>query len=353
MNWLVMMPLLMMGAAPVQDTTQPYVLSADRMRVRAVDQDKITWLYGQVEIIHGSTILRGDTARISNKTQKASVWGRVTILDKTMQIKARKADYLKPISRANLYGRPRLNDAGWDLTADSMAYSRALSKSYAYGRVEMCDSSRQNWVFGDYGEYWHDRGYGFVTGRPRMEIRDKKNPAKASLINSDKMEVFQKEQLALASGNVSFAQDSLWASCGRMSYFKEQGRLILEEAPAIWRLDSRITGRTVEMNLKGDTLRHAVVRDSAVLRQFAPASADTDLISSDSLWAEFDGNKLTYAHTWGNVFARYHHQDRSKTTGKNLSQGREMQFYFSQGKPCRVLIEQGARGAYSTREEAP
>jgi lipopolysaccharide transport protein LptA len=353
MTGISLLAFLLSVASPVQDTTQPYALSADKMRVQAVDGDKITWLYGHVEIVHGSTILKGDTARISNKTQKASVWGRVTILDKSMQIKAKKADYSKPISRANLYGRPRLNDAGWDLSADSMAYSRVLSKSYAYGHVEMCDSSRQNWLFGDYGEYWHDRGYGFVTGSPRMEIRDKKNSAKTSMINSEKMEVFQDRQLALATGSVSFAQDSLWASCGRMSYFKEQGRLVLEEAPAIWRLDSRITGRMVEMNLKGDTLRSAMVRDSSSIMQFTAASGDTDLISSDSLWAEFDGNKLSYAHAWGNVFARYHHRERGKTTGKNLSQGQEMQFYFNQGKPSRVLIEKGARGAYSSREDMP
>ena len=78
------------GAVPGSDTTQPYVLSAGNMKIQQLGEDKITWLYGQVEIIHGSTVLKGDTARISTLTEKASVWGKVTIYDRTVKITGRR-----------------------------------------------------------------------------------------------------------------------------------------------------------------------------------------------------------------------------------------------------------------------
>jgi len=336
---------------PLADTTQPYVLSADNMKIQQLGDDKITWLYGQVEIIHGSTILKGDTARISTLTEKASVWGRVTIYDKTVKITGRRADYLKPTGRASVFGRPRLNDAGWDLTADSLAYSRPLAKSYAYGQVEMIDSSQHNKLYGDYGEYWHDQGYGFVIGRARMESYDKKNRTKKSVITSNKMEVFQASGLAVATDSVRFAQDSLWAACGKMTYFKTAGRMMLEQEPSVWRRDALISGRLMELDLRGDTLRNAWVRDSAMVRQFTEASPDTDIITCDSLKADFDQGQMSYVHAWGRVWCQYHRRQKENSSGRNLAQGQEMEFFMSQGKTQRILMNKKAKGAYHSRED--
>lgn len=353
MNILALLLLAGLGAAPkpVADTTQPYVLSADNMKIQQVGEDKITWLYGQVEIIHGSTILKGDTARISTLTQKASVWGKVTILDRTVKITGRKADYIKPTGRASVFGRPRLNDAGWDLTADSLAYSRPQAKSYAYGRVEMIDSTQHNKLYGNYGEYWHDQGYGFVTGQARMESYDKKNREQKSVITSGKMEVFQASGLAVATDSVRFSQDSLWAACGKMTYFKTAGRMLLERDPSVWRRDAAISGRLMELDLRGDTLRQAWVRDSAVVRQFAETDPDTDVITCDSLKADFLQNQLSYVHAWGRVWCRYHRKEKENSTGRNLAQGQEMEFFLSQGKTQRILMSKKAKGAYHSREE--
>ena len=353
MTFPVLLLLAVLGAAPkpLADTTQPYVLSAGNMKIQQLGQDKITWLYGQVEIIHGSTILKGDTARISTLTEKASVWGRVTIYDKTVKITGRRADYLKPTGRASVFGRPRLNDAGWDLTADSLAYSRPLAKSFAYGNVEMVDSTQHNKLYGNYGEYWHDQGYGFVTGRARMESYDKKNRDKKSVITSDKMEVFQASGLAVATDSVNFAQDSLWAACGKMTYFKKTGRMMLEQGPSVWRRDAVISGRLMELDLRGDTLRQAWVRDSAVVRQYADASPDTDIIACDSLTADFLQSQLSYVHAWGRVWCQYHRRQKDNSTGRNLAQGREMEFFMSQGKTQRIVMNKMAKGAYYSREE--
>lgn len=343
----VIMAGLALAAPP--DTNQPYLVSANSMRVQLVGSDKVTWLKGQVEIVHGPTVIRGDSARVSTQQEKAFIWGAVRITDQSASLSGREAVYSKKLGRSVLYGRPRLHDRGWILEADSLVHLKGLARSFAFGNIMMEDSSARNRIEGCYGEYWHQTSYGLLTGRPQFSLIE--GNGRVSTITADRMEVLQARQTAIATGRVLFSGDSLWATAGRMSYFRDQGRMFLEEGPRAWREDADLAGRTMDLNFSGDSLRSAVVRDSAELRQFLAGAGDTDRIRCDSLLVEFIQGKISYARAQGSAWCRYHQNDQGRASGWNLAAGREMEFLFEQGRIDRLSVNGPARGAYFGKEQ--
>ncbi|HTY08446.1 MAG TPA: hypothetical protein VMF29_04710 [Candidatus Edwardsbacteria bacterium] len=342
--------LAALAAAP-PDTGQPYMVSANAMKVQSLPDDRITWMFGNVEIVHGATVLRGDSAWASSVHGTATIWGHFRLTENTALITGAKAVYTKDPGRAVVHGSPRASDHGWTMDADSIVYVKPLARSYAYGTVVMADSEGRDRVDGSYCEYWHDRAYGLMTGRPRFTMIGGDSARPASFVDADRMEIERNGSVAVASGNVLYQGDSVWASCQQLTYYKAQGRILLEQAPRIWQTGSDISAASIEMLLDRDTLRTARGRDSVTLRQFAADSPDTDVITGDSLWADFEHRKIARARVMDHAWSRYHQQGAGRMVGHNLAAGAVMDFTFSDGKISRITISTGARGAYREQEK--
>jgi len=383
------------AALPGQaDTSQPYLLSAQNMKAQIVGRDKVTRLLGEVEIVHGSTVLKGDSAWVSTLHEKAVVWGRVVVTDRNVQMTGRQAVYYKKLGKAVMHGQPLVHDGQWRISADSLAYFRTMARSDAYGRVAISDSAGLQRATGDIGEYWHDKGYGWLSGNPKIEFREGRDTTTVRTITADRMEIYQQGRMAIATGDVRYAQDSLparlpaeahygtqarsdtngqgvvsppantdsqsrragtkaglWASCGRATYYRDQGRLAMEQAPRIWQRDAELTARLVTIGFQGDTIRSLEARDSVQLEQFLPGRADTDRIRCDSLSAQFEDGRLAEARAQGNVWSLYHQVDRGSATGSNIIQSQTMAFHFRDGKIARVSIPAKAKGVYYSQEQ--
>lgn len=327
------------------DTAQPYLISARTMKAQLLGRDKVTRLLGEVEIVHGSTVLRGDSARVSTLKQQAEVWGRVSLTDRDVQMNGRRACYYKEIGKAVMHGDPVARDPQWTLSADSLAYFRDASRSEAYGRVLIRDSSGLQQARANFGQYWHRQGYGLLTDGPSLEIRERDGGG-ARVITARKMEVYRQGGMAVATGEVNYVQDSIRAACGRAAYHREQGRLVMEESPRVWQPNADMRARVITMSFAGDTVRGLEAFDSVSLRQFSAATGDTDRIRCDSLWAEFQGGRVSRARTLGNVWSLYHQLEDGKRRGSNIIQSRLMEFFFDQGRLSRINIPVEARGAF-------
>ncbi len=331
-------------AAP--DTSQPYLVSANTMKVQSLADDRITWLFGRVEITHGTTVLRGDSAWASSITGQALIWGRFIMSDRTAVITGARATYAKSAGRAVVKGDARARDNDWTMTADSIIYLKGLGRSYAAGSVTLADTAGRNRATGDFGEYWHDQDYGRLTGRPRFELRAADTTRLSGTIDADTMEVERRGAVAVGSGNVLYQGDSVWAGAGRLVYHRDRGRIELERRPRIWDRHSQVSARRIDLELEDGSFRSAWAGDSAVLRQLSEAAGDTDLITGDSLRAEFEQGRIARAAVTGNAWSRYHQLDKGAAAGRNLAAGDRMDFDFHDGRIARITIRGSSRGAY-------
>lgn len=341
-----LIPAILLIALAPADTSQPYLISANTMKVQSLPDDRITWLYGNVEIVHGTTVLRGDSAWASTATDRAVVWGHFRLTDRTAVITGHKAVYTKAAGRAVVSGDPAARDGGWAMAADSIIFLRALQRSYAIGHVALADSSGRNRATGDFGEYWHDRDYGRLTGGPRFEMAGDDSAQPPAVIVADTMEIEQRGALATGSGHVQYQGDSVWAAGGRLAYDRQRGRIALERRPRVWNATSEILAQRIDLDLEGDAVKTARARDSVEMRQTAAAMPDTDLICGDSLWAEFAQRKIDRAAVMGHAWSRYHQREQERAVGRNLAAGDRMEFSFRDGRIARISVRSGARGAY-------
>jgi lipopolysaccharide export system protein LptA len=338
--------LMLICALAAPDTSQPYLISANTMKVQSLPADRITWLYGQVELTHGTTVLRGDSAWASSTTGQALIWGHFRLTDRTAVVTGARARYDKAAGRAVVWGAPRASDNEWTMTADSIIYLKDLARSYAAGHVALADTSGRNRATGAFGEYWHGQDYGRLTGRPRFEMKSADSAKPPATIDADTMEIEQRGARAVGTGNVVYAGDSVWAGAGRLAYDRQRNRIELERQPRIWDLHSQVSAGRIDLELEGNAFRTAWAGDSAVLRQASVAAGDTDLITGDSLRAEFEQRVIVRAAVTGNAWSRYHQLDKGAAAGRNLAAGDRMDFGFSNGKIARITIRGGARGAY-------
>lgn len=336
------------GQAP-PDTGGAYLMSARTMKAQLVGRDKVTRLLGEVEIVHGSTVLRGDSAWVSTLKRQAVVWGRVSVTDRDVRMTGRRACYYKELGKAVMHGDPAARDPQWTVSADSLAHFREASRSEAYGNVHIRDTSGLRQAWADFGQYWHQQGYGLLSGNCRLELKEAGQDG-ARVITSRRMEVYRRGNMATASGDVRYLQDSLQASCGRATYYRDQGRLVLEEAPRAWQPDADLEARVMTVGFRGDTVRSLEAFDSVALRQFLPATGDTDLLRCDSLWAGFQDGKLAQARTAGNVWSLFHQADQGRRRGSNIIQSSQMEFYFNEGRLRRIHLPVESRGAFFGEE---
>ena len=354
------LPSVAVGQAP-SDTGQPYMISARNMRAQIAGQDKITWLKGEVELVHGSTVIRGDSAWASSLKEQATIWGRVTISDRDIQMSGQRASYYKKLGKAVLYGNPVAREKGWTLTAESLAYFREPPQSQAFGRVHIVDSTGKQQIWADQGRFWHQPGYGQLTGQVSLEMN--KGGRGDQTLTADKIEIYRSQMMAVATGDVHFVQDSsgtsaepdsfsqrLEAACGRATYYRNQGRLAMEISPRIWQPEAELSAQLITIGWERDSLRDLEAWGSVGLKQFLPSGRDTDLITGDSLRAEFRQGRLDWARAWGRVWSLYHQKRTDNKPGRNIVQGEEMIFRFSEGRLSSIKIWHQARGAYFIEE---
>lgn len=362
--WLIIFLTVLAGTASGQapaDTGQPYMISARNMKAQISGQDKITRLAGEVELVHGSTVIRGDSAWASSLKEQATIWGRVTITDRDVQMSGHRACYYKKLGKAVLYGNPMAKDGEWTLTAESLAYFREPPQSQAFGRVHIIDSTGKQRAWADQGRFWHRSGYGHLWGRVRLEME--KEGRSQQTLTAEKIEIYRPQMMAVATGQVHFVQDSsgtsaepdsfsqmLEAACGRATYYRKQGRLAMEISPRIWQPDAELSAQLITIGWERDSLKDLEAWGSVALKQFLPSGRDTDLITCDSLRAEFQQGRLDWARAWGQVWSLYHQKGADKKPGRNIVQGKEMVFRFSEGRLASIRISLRAQGAYFVEE---
>lgn len=331
------------------DTAQPYLMSANTMKAQLLGKDKVTRLIGQVEIVHGSTVLRGDSAWVSTLKQQAEVWGRVSLTDREVQMTGRRACYYKALGKAVMHGQPVAKDPQWRLSADSLAYFREASRSEAYGRVIISDSSGLQQASGGFGQFWHQQGYGLLAGEPKLVIKERERMG-VRVITAQRMEVYRQGDMAVASGQVHYSQDTLQAHCERAAYYRREGRLVMEGSPRVWQPNTDMQAKLITLSFAGDTIKGLEAFDSVALRQFEQSAGDTDLIRCDSMWTEFTDGRISKARTSGSVWSLYHQRERGRKRGSNIVQSRMMEFYFSEGRLVRINIPTRAQGAFFGEE---
>ena len=328
---------------------EPFTITANHVELINTTQGRMTVLDSSVVIVHGTATITSDHGEAYEMDERAVLTGRVKMVDRGRTLTSEQATYFKKDKRAEMMGNVVLVDSGQTLNSDRLAYFREDERAEADGRVRLESKDGKTVVTGSHGVYEEKTKYGLMVGMPRLLLRDDKRDT-TLIIDSEKMEVFNQEDRALAQGHVVMTRKGNKARCDRLEYFRKEERALLTGKPVAEEGENTLSGKEMEIFFKDNKISKVVVKENALARETpkdTAAARGGSEVRGDTLTMFVVNDTLEHTEVRGRAYSVYYPREKDKgKEGKNVSRGDSINIYFGEGKIKRVEIAGGAKGVY-------
>ncbi|MGQ9706575.1 MAG: LptA/OstA family protein [bacterium] len=319
---IIIIYLIFLNSLPEQKSQEEkYIIEADKTEGIIDGDERIIIGTGNVKITHGKLIITCDKGTSYEKQEMSVLENNVVIDDK---------------------------EQGYHLTAG-------------------------------YVEYHKKDKHSIATKNPILIIKKKENPIR---VESEMMEMFSKEDIGIARGNVWIYYEDIVAQCDLATYYGKENRIILEGDPVAWQGENRLSGKKITLFIKDDKADKIFVdkdarmiyytkgekkteeKDDEVGSIEVPSSGDVKEgnknENSEGAIKEIETEKETTSKSSTGTNERGDKKLESdekkedkgeETIGRVDTYGEMMTAYFKDGEVIRVLIEGNAQGVYYPYED--
>lgn len=289
------------------------LIRADVLKRKTIDGKIHQILEDNVQFKQGKTTIECDVVSQILNEDRVTLSGNVRIYDEEQSIFADTVYVYQKERKQVAVGNVRSFSEQDTTTADRMTYYQQERKVVSEGNVRIIDPKERTILTGGFAEYLRDKKYGKVFDKPEL-IKFDSLGIETMRILSDTMEVYERGERTLATGNVEIIQPDIKATGGQAEYVKSNAEMILYDEPKVEQSNQQISGDTLRLYLNESKLNRAVVTGNAV------ATSDADTLNRGK-WV----NKLT---------------------------GRLMTFFFGEENELeKVIIEDQATSLYHMIEE--
>lgn len=379
-RWLVplLLPLLLPAAALSQ--TSPLVMKhADSLAV-ARKQGTLL-LHGRVHFVHDSIQLKTQRAFWTKDTEVIRCVGGFLFTHPSGYIDAQNGVYQKKQGLAtasgdvhagdsahtyyftgdhlvydreneilNMPDRPRLyqfeknKDGGEDtitVVAKHIVYDK--KNAFAKGDEQVKITQKEVTISGDHMTYDRKEDFAEATGNVRLSHKDMD-------IYADRMSYSRKNDFAEAFDHVKLTQKDMVVTCDTGYFDRKNNWLSMKGNPTCDLKNYHLTGDSIFLVLDstGKSLKSAlVIRNAHGIQQEEPkrnAPGSVTEAFGDTLYAEFDGNKIERLYV--NLNARGFFYETDLEDYRNLMDGNRLDMYFKQGKMDRAIVSGKAQSTY-------
>jgi lipopolysaccharide export system protein LptA len=273
---------------PASRDSEPYVVTADRVDLEMIGEMSVTHLMGNVTLTHGEAVLTGDEATVYEENSLALMQGNVTLVDQGVVFTGQRGAYARVERRAELVDHVVVVDEEKTITADRITYLRNSRLASAGGDVCIVYTERETTICGGHGTYNFSTDHGTMDRDPKMVIA-KERP---TVIESSRLEVFDREDIAVATGDVVVIREGIEATCSELTYFASEERAVLLGQPVVTEGANWIRGDEIELIFSDNVLTEAHVTGSA--RGFnLDDSGGTNEVEGESITVRFEGESAT------------------------------------------------------------
>lgn len=366
LTWIMVRPL-----AATSPKDEVFDISADRL---SGTSSGMVFLEGNVRIVHGATVARGDTGFYSRESEVAELIGNVVVTDRELTISGPKARYQRrqrvvtfpvgveivdgeskvwadwgqydlSIDVGYLRGHVKFLDDLRSLLADSVRYDRKSGSIEAIGGVVLIDQSRNGILRAPSVLYLTDTKEGIAAGQPILELSSK---GIVTDVTSDSLKYYSNEKRVVAVGNVRIVRDSTVATSGRAVLIDEENVIVLSQDPLITEGRSSLSGETISIFSKDDQIDRIVASGNAT-SIYSPTGEKRTTLSGDEIWLEFVEGDLACVEVRGKSRATFD-QD-AESSGNDQVLAEEIKVLIKEGKVSQARIVGGVTGVYRLEGE--
>jgi lipopolysaccharide export system protein LptA len=239
---------------------------------------------------------------------------------------------------SKLYGRPELVDTAYHLFADSIHYFRQTQSGTASGNILLVHKDSTRMVQGNFSEFNKKEGWVYLY-----------ESCKARQINAqDTYWIFTDTLFATDSlheageglrawPDVRIIGRQLQARADSLAYLTADSSLTLFHSPIVWSDIHQLTGDTIRMWQKNNSIDSLVVLGNS----FAVSKEDSvgfNQMKGKFLYAKFIDNEIRKLFVRGNAEVIYFTKnDKKKNIAVNKSFGTEFIVHFNNRNPEKII----------------
>lgn len=305
--------------------------------------------------------LFSDTLKYQTVEKIAYILGPSDIIQDSTRIYSEYGWYNTIKDNAKLIDNSHIRDLeGRRLSADTLYYNQKTGDAEGFKNVALRDSAQCVLLNGNYGIFNEKTNKGFIVDK--ATVIDFSNIDSTFITSdtifydsSDKNNRHIKAYYNVQSWNIDFQ-----SLCDSLYYNSNDSTIQMFGTPIIWNENNQITGETIKMYTKNETIDKVDIIGSA----FIYSKDDTlaiNQVSGKLITAYLNNGKLTKADVSGNALSVYFVEEEKDSTqvnapteyvGINRAESSELHLYFGKKNQIqKIVMTPNSNGVMYTPEK--
>ena len=292
-----------------------------------------------------------DTMLYNSTREESFFYGPTTITSDDLKIKCIWGSFNSKTEKCIFTKRATVEEKKFILIGDSIFFDGKTSNGEAFGHVVIKDLEDGTTAYGDYGSHTESSSSTFITKRAYI-----KKPLQANdslYLTADSLYILgnkESKKSILAFRHVLFYSNDFQGKSDSLSYSENDSILKLFYSPVVWNDQNQLTGKRIELLLKGNQLSTLFIPEEAFLISLSKREFYNQ-IRGTSLTTVFGEKEIKKAHFIGNAELLYfpleEKKGSSKLTGRNAATCSEIELRFQKNIISEMNLVNEANSSFA------
>ncbi len=327
-----------------------YILkNANLVKIDKTENDTITTLKGDVNLIYNDIEFFADNAQIFQKDRKVKLFGNVRAIDDTLEAGAQKATYFRKdvilkLEEDAYFIENSPHTLLKKITADFIEYQKENKKVHALNNIVATDFIEKVICTCGKFRYDMDTDYGLARDDPVLTFQ-RDNELK---IYSKQMELFAKDKKLTATYDVKVETEDTYATSNFLIYFNDQEKAVMLGNPQFKSSLSTATAEEFQIFFKDEKIRQLLLVTNAVIHFKEEKSIGKEnYLYAEKVRMEINNDKIIYMQA-RNVSRSFFEQREDDDILINKLATLQLEVFFNEGEDIKTIIaDDDIKGTYT------
>lgn len=228
-----------------------------------------------VKLVNENFTLTSDTLIYNTETKVTNLVSPTTIVyEEETTITTSNGWYNTDSEQSMLYDRSFIHhNDGKTMTGDTIFYDKSIGFGKVWGHMEMCDSTQQATLYGNYGQMFEENSRGYATDSALMV--DWSDSLHLAYIHADTLfteavhypdSARQDSTYSLVKAyyGVRVFRDDMQMTCDSLIYIGADSTIHLYAKPICWSENQQVSADSITVYLINKTVDHAIGHTNAL-----------------------------------------------------------------------------------------
>ena len=342
--------ILWFSSSLISQGTNHYILkNANLVKIDVIENDTITTLKGDVDLIYNEIEFFADNAQIFQKDKRVKLFGNVRAIDDTLEAGAQKATYFHKDATLKLEEEAYFIENSTDtllkkVTADFIEYQKENKKVHALNNIIATDFIEEVVCTCGKFRFDMDTDYGLARENPVLTFR-RDNELK---IYSKQMELFAKEKKFNATYDVKVETEDTQATSNFLIYFNDEEKAVMLGNPQFKSSLSTATAEEFQVFFIDEKISQLLlVKDAVIHFKEEDSIGKENYLYAGKVRMEINNDKLEYMQAQ-NVSRSFFEQRDGEDILVNKLATLQLEVFFDEEENIQTIIaEDDIKGTYT------